>query len=259
MRLPHQNTARLAILAIAIGITVCAARVRAHPALKIGPNDITQYATHIGDLQADVAVTTYNSDALERIGVDFKNIYSMRHLRFDYKQPDKLRLEGHSPVLGTALLVLNGSTRFYNVPRLHLRKVEDLVDSPAKRLSLLEYSGLLAADTLQFMRAHYVGVAPLDGQDMAVYDMTYQTSGQHSHYRLWIDPRTHITLRRDWFDLDNKLRATFRYSAPSEVTSGNWVPTQVEVRDSDGTVAATTQFSELKVNQGLSDTLFETR
>lgn len=218
--------------------------------------DIAGFTTSIKDLETSVDVTRYEAKELEKIGPDFTRTYALRHLTFLYKQPDKICLQGKSPILGPAKLVLNGSTRFYTVPKLHIRKTEDLEHTPSRRQSLLEYGGLVSADTLRFMQGRFVHEEALDGHPAAVFDMTYQGVENGSHYRLWIDPQTHITRRRDWFDKDNKLRATFFYQEPHEVSPGVWLPSRVELKNADGITAAVTTLGNVKVNQGLDDSLF---
>jgi outer membrane lipoprotein-sorting protein len=220
--------------------------------------DIQTFVTKLDDLDAALKVTKYDPLELEKISPDFKTTYSVRNLNLQFKQPDKLRLEGHSPTRGSALMILNGTTRFYSVPKFHLKKSEDLVNSPGKRQSLLEYAGLVVPETLRFMQAQFVKREAVNGEDTAVFDLTYQGPGAGgSHYRVWIDTRTHITAKRDWFDSANKLKASFVYLDPHEVTGGVWLPGRLEVKTADGAVAAEVSFSDAKANQKLPDSLFD--
>jgi len=220
--------------------------------------DIQTFVTKLDDLDTALKVTKYEPLELEKISPDFKTTYSVRNLNLQFKQPDKLRLEGHSATRGSALMILNGTVRFYSVPKFHLKKSEDLVNSPGKRQSLLEYAGLVVPDTLRFMQAQFVKAETLNGENTAVFDLTYLGTGAgSSHYRIWIDTRTHITTKREWYDSANKLRATFVYLDPHEVTGGVWLPGRLEVKNVEGAVAAEVTFSEAKANQKLPDSLFE--
>lgn len=232
----------------------------AHAAAKTkgvssAPRDLSALTTSITDMEAKVHVTKMDTKELEKIGRDFGITYRLHTLLLQYKQPDKLRLTGHIPVLGEAVLIINGSLRFYDVPKVK-KTVEDLEKSPSKRQTLLEYGGLLSPETLRFMQGRFVREEPLDGHPTLVYDLTYQGVESASHYRLWIDPETHITCKREWYDIENKLRATFFYQDPHEVAPGIWLPSRVEVQNADGVVAATTTLHDVKINQGLSDDLF---
>ena len=219
--------------------------------------DIQTLVTKLDDLQAALKVTKYEPLELEKIGPDFKTTYSVRNLNLQFKQPDKLRLEGHSATRGSALMILNGTVRYYSVPKFHLKKSEDLANAPGKRQSLLEYGGLIVPDTLRFMQAQFLKTEALNGEKKAVYDLTYQGVGVGSHYRVWIDTRTHLTTRREWYDSTNKLRAVFAYLDPREVTPGVWMPGRLEIKNAEGAVAAEVTFSDAKANQKLPDSLFE--
>ncbi len=219
--------------------------------------DIQTLVSKLDDLETALKVTKYEPQELEKIGPDFKTTYSVRNLNLQFKQPDKLRLEGHSATRGSALMILNGTVRFYSVPKFHLKKSEDLVNAPGKRQSLLEYSGLIVPETLHFMQAQFVKMEALQGENKAVFDLTYQNAGAGAHYRVWIDTRTRITTKREWYDSANKLRATFAYLDPREVTPGLWLPGRLQVKNAEGTVAAEVTFSEAKANQKLADSLFD--
>lgn len=218
-------------------------------------HQIANLATKLDDLQATVRVTKLDSKELEKIGRDFSFTYRIHTLTLQYKQPDKMRLTGKFPALGEARIIVNGTTRLFDVPRFE-KKVEDLEKSPSKRQSLLEYGGLVAPETLRFMQGSFVKQETLDGHEALVFDMTYQGVTAGSHYRVWIDPETRITIKREWYNREDKLKATFLYLEPREVEKGIWLPSRVEVKNADGVTAATTTLDDIKVNQGISDSLF---
>ncbi|MCW3050897.1 MAG: hypothetical protein JWN14_67 [Chthonomonadales bacterium] len=219
-----------------------------------GATDIQTFVTKLDDLDATLKVTKYEPTELEKISVDFKTTYSVRNLTLQFKQPDKLRLEGRSATRGSALMILNGTMRFYSVPKFKLKKAEDLAGAPGKRQSLLEYAGLVVPDTLHFMAAQFV---KMEGEN-SVFDLTYSGLGAGgSHYRVWIDNKTHITTKREWYDNANKLRATFVYLDPHEVMAGVWLPNRLEVKTAEGVVAAEVAFSEAKANQKIPDSQFD--
>jgi hypothetical protein len=217
--------------------------------------DIASFATSLQDLQVTVSVQQLDSAELEKIGRDFSFSYRLKSVMFQYKSPDRVRVEGRVPTLGAALLIINGATRCYKVPRLP-RRVEDLERSPSRRLTLLEYGGLVSRDTLQFMQGRFLRREPLDGADTSVYELRYRGVTGGSYYRVWIDPRTRLTPKREWYDGDDHLKATFHYRDAHEVGSGVWLPATVEVDNSQGKVGAITRLDSVRVNQGLSDDLF---
>jgi outer membrane lipoprotein-sorting protein len=219
--------------------------------------ELATQTSKLADLEVTVHVDNFNTQALEKIGKDFARTYALRTATMIYKQPDKMRLDGQSAVLGEAMLIQNGTVRYYSVPKLRLHNREDLKASPAKRQSLLEYVGLVTPTALSFMQGKFAQNETLDGVETQVYDMTYKGTTVSSHYRVWIDPKTHVTLKRAWFDSENKLKATFYYIEPHEVSPGVWLPTRVEVKNADGISAAITTLEDPQINQGLNDNLFD--
>ena len=231
------------------------ARTEEHAARR-GAGDISRLATTLADLEATIRVTKYDSAELEKIGSDFKTTYSLRNLTFQYKQPDKIRLEGHSQTRGGAVLILNGSMRYYEVPKLKLRRSENLETHPGRRQSLLEYAGLVSPGTLQFMDGKLLREEKVGDRDALVYELHFQGDEKNSFYRVWIDKLMHVTTKREWLDATGKLRATFLYTEPREIATGIWLPTHVEVKNADGITAAAVALSDIKPNQGLTDEPF---
>ena len=246
--------AMLAVLA-PIGATDAGAATGAEERLK-PRGDIAKLATNLADLEATMRVTKFDSAEMEKIGSDFKTTYSLRNLTFQYKQPDKIRLEGRSQTRGGAVLIMNGAMRYYEVPKLKLRRSENLEAQPGRRQSLLEFAGLLSPGTLKFMDGMLLREEKVAGQDVLVYEMHFQGDQKNSFYRIWVDKQMHVTLKREWLDSAGKLRATFLYSEPREVVPGCWCPTRVEVKNAEGTTAAVLAISDIKPNQGLTDEPF---
>ena len=220
---------------------------------------LADLTTTINDLQAIMRVQKSDTKELEKIGVDFARSYQFQgmlrnSITLEYKQPDKLRLSGKG-LFGKASIIMNGPLRYSRVP-LMPKKVEDLSESPGKRQSILEYGGLLAPETLSFMQGKFVRDEKVEEQPTSVFDLTYKGVSTGSHFRVWFDTKTHLTVKREWYGLEGKLKATFYYQNPKEVASGIWLPTQVEVKNAEGISAAITTIDEVKVNQGLSDDLF---
>lgn len=231
-----------------------------HDAAKPAP-DAADRMTTLTDLQATLTVTQTDTKELDKIGKDFSLIYRLRNIVLYYKASDRVRLEGSSHVYGDALLISNGPSVFYAVPRMRIRKTEDLTDAPVHRQSLLELAGIITPETLKLMRAEFVKSDTLDGKPggklMEIYDLKFRMKGVGPRYRIWLDPATRVTLKREWYDSANKLRATFSYLAPHEAAPNVWLPDRCEVRNSDSVLAAILTTKDAKVNQKLGDELFE--
>ena len=231
-----------------------AADARAATGEAVSIQDMT---TKVDDLQATVHMERCDLKELAKIGADFGRTYQfqdlLKNVILQFKQPDRIRISGTGFV--KASITMNGAMRSFRTP-FQPRRVEDLTDSPGKRQSLLEYGGLLAPATLSYMQGKFVRQDMRDGQGMPVFDLTYKGATGGSHYRVWFDPHTHITVKREWYGFDGKLKATFYYQEAREVSEGVWLPTQVEVKNAEGATAALSTINSVKINQGLSDDIF---
>jgi outer membrane lipoprotein-sorting protein len=205
--------------------------------------------TGLADLRATVTTLKADPAELEKINRDFATLYRLRKLTLSIKAPDCFRFENE-----VGLYLVNGSARYYRVPVLRLKKREDLGNQPGKRPSLLDL-GLITPDVLARIDARYVRSEPADGTPTDVFDVTLKHE-ESIRYRMWIDPKTRLILRREWRDGAGKLRAVFLCGDPKEVARGIWMPTRIEVRNADGAVAGVLSYSDLSVNVGLDPALF---
>jgi outer membrane lipoprotein-sorting protein len=252
---------RRTIVAFALTLALAAGGLSRLTALRPAEaRDIREFVTPLKDLETTVKVTKIDSKELKKIGGDFATNYAvfrnLRTLSLLYKSPNKILLEGKSSLLGEAVLIINGPQRFFAAPKIGQRKHENLEKEPVRRQSLLEYGGLLSADTLGFMRAKFVHEETLNSTPTLIYDLTYQ-NGSASYYRLWIDPKTRLIRKRAWYDGENRLRATFCYEDVKEVAEGVYLPGRCDILNADGTTAGSMTYTGAKINQGVSDTLFD--
>lgn len=208
----------------------------------------------LADLQARVAVLKAEPDELKKINRDFQLIYRLKDVVMRYKEPNKFRMDGR---IGqeAALFIVNGPTRLYSVPKLRLSRKDNLGTALSKRYSLLEI-GLVGRRELALTQSRFLRSETLDGASAHVFEIRYR-GDDSARYVVWIDARTHVLLKREWYNGEGQLRASFVYQNAQEVQPGLWIPTRMEIRNSDGMVAAITAYSDLQVNRGLDDSLFD--
>lgn len=201
------------------------------------------------DLRAAVSATKADATELEKINRDFAALYRLRTLTLSIAAPDRFRFENE-----IGMYLVNGSTRYYRVKALRIKKREDIGNQPGKRPSLLDL-GLVTPDVLAALEWRFVRDEPIDSTRCAVFDVTFRQD-PGIHYRMWIDPKTRVVLRREWRDAAGKLRAVFLCREPREVKPGIWLPTRIEVRNADDAVAGVLSYTDIAVNSGLDASLF---
>jgi outer membrane lipoprotein-sorting protein len=244
----------LDILAVGLGsAALCdltAPRARAGARLPESPT-LDQIASRgLKDLEAHVQVVSADQAELAKINRDFGMAYRLKSLTMRYKEPNKLRMDG-----SIGCLIINGPTRHFRVPAIKLSKTDDLGESPGKRYTLMDI-GLLTEGGLAGVRSRYLRDEQVDGETARVFEITYKDDDSVK-YVAWVDQRTHVLVKREWYDGSGKRKATFSYREPKQVAADLWVPTRIEIRNPENVVAAVTSYSDVKVNQGLDDSLFK--
>ena len=213
--------------------------------------DIVQRGLH--DMSFTAIKRMGNQEELAKINKDFGDSYRFSSMSIWAKEPFKLRLESRVQDT-TVVYILNGTTRILSVPRAKLHERENLAKAPGKRQTWLDF-GLLTHSLFEdLFQAKYVRVDR--ATEDYVFDLTYQSRFHDtSRHRVWIDPVKHYVTKREWYNQEGKQLATFYYEVPKEV-DGIWVPTKVTVKNVDNRVAGITEYSNIRVNAGISESLF---
>jgi hypothetical protein len=232
-------------------LAVTAFAAAAVPALAAGGGpDLGQMtSTRIKTLQLDSSVVKENRPELQKIGGDFADAYRFHNVSIAYAQPDKLHLE--TVVLNVHIsYTINGNRKFTSIPTYHVHKIEDVSGSPGKRQSLLDV-GLVPPELFNLFTATYVGKA---GTQL-IYDIKPKQDRYHD--RIYVDPVTHITTRREHYNQDGKLIDYFLYKNPVEPRPRIYVPSRVEVYNPSNKLGAVTDYKNIKINLPVDNAIFD--
>ncbi len=220
-------------------------------------HNINDYAVNkLDDFTASMKVVEFNEHEGVKINKDFPLLYKIKgDIKVRYKEENKLRVDG---LLGasTATLIVNGTTQYATIPAAHIKTKISLGKEPGKRKTLLDV-GMISPGYLAYTEAEFKRTQIVDGVLCAVFKISYKDKSlDTSHRMVWIDPKTHITVKRDEYSQEGKLNATFAYKQPMEVSPGFWFPARIEAFNNEGKRAGVTAYSSIKVNQGLAESVF---
>ncbi len=220
-------------------------------------HNISDYAvSKLDDFTASMKVIEFSEHEGVKINKDFPLIYKIKgDITVRYKEVNKLRVDG---LLGAsnATLIVNGTTQYATIPAAHIKTKISLGKEPGKRKTLLDV-GMISPGYLAYTEAEFKRTQVVDGVLCAVFRISYQDKSlDTSHRMVWIDPKTHITVKRDEYSQQGKLNATFLYKKPMEVSPGFWFPARIEAYNNEGKKAGVTGYSGIKVNQGLAESVF---
>jgi outer membrane lipoprotein-sorting protein len=224
--------------------------------------DIHAYvASRLDDFTADMHLVRYDADAGRRISKDFGRIYewmqkSHGDLQLHFKEPDKIRIDGRFGA-SKGVFIVNGPEQVVRLSGLGLNVKTNLGDTPGKRKTLLDF-GLISSDYLSYTEAQYLNDRPFNGVMCAVFRISYRDKSKDTSHRLvWIDPRTKVTLKREEYSQDGKLRSIWYYHDPQQVAPGIYMPSTIEIDDNEGHLAGETAYRNVKVNQDIADSMFQ--
>lgn len=219
-----------------------------------GPRADDYVQDGIKDFTLNARAAKANERELIKISKDFAMAYralsSVALVRF--KEPSKFRIE--STIKKTKVLhIVNGNRRMHKIAGVKLE--EDIRDAPGKRQTSLDF-GFISPSLLKLGDARFVRE---DRNGNYVFDFTWKKVGSEqdtSRHRLWIDPKTKIIERREWYNQEGRMMATFHYKEPVRITGDVFLPTVVQVYNVENKFAGETRQSDFKVNTGLEDSLF---
>ncbi len=218
--------------------------------------DIRSYVcSKLDDFVATMKVVKADQRALNKIGKDFGMLYRFNDVQMRYKEPNMVRVEG--TVEGTkGVYIVSGTVQLVSIPKIGMKTRRDFGNSPGKRKSLMDV-GLVSEYYLTYATARFVREGTVEGTPVAVFDFTYKDRDEDtSHHMIYIDPKTKVVRRRDSYTQDGKLQAVYTFKNVTLVAPGIWFPTRVEVQTTDRVLAGVSEYTDIKVNTGMSDSIF---
>ena len=209
--------------------------------------------TALDDLSFVAKVVKGDQTELKKINRDFGQSYRFEKTQLSFKPPFMVRAESKVEDSSVAY-ILNGTSLVYKLGGF--KTSQNLANKPGRRQSTLDIGVLSKGLIHRLYEAKYVETS---ADKSVVYDLTFcQADIDKSRQRIYLDSNLKVILKREWFNQEGKQIATFLYSQPKQFANC-WIPTHMEVLNSDGIVAGQTDYQEIKVNSGLSDTLFQSK
>ncbi len=219
-------------------------------AASAAPSIQSLTSANIKTMQASSRIVAENQDVLKTISGDIALAYRLHQGSMTYAQPGKLRIEATIPHLATGYYIINGNRKLTVAPFVH--QVQDTTGAPGKRQSLLDF-GLVPPELLTDYNATFLRREA----GLLCFQLQPKQRGETEKDLVWIDPKTHITTQRYNYDRDGKLTKILRYVNPVQVAPGIWVPTRVELYNTNNQLAGATVYQNVRVNQPVSDSLFK--
>ena len=205
------------------------------------------------DLTMMGTVVYKDSKVLARMEESFARLYEFKSAAVMFKSPDKLRLEGKLGMVKFEYII-NGGLKIFRAPAVKMNRAKDYSHDPAKLQEPLDI-GLI---TPLLWRGRQVEVLEdPESEANGEIKLSLRWMKGSIRYLAWIDADRLWLKRFEKRNGDGELTAAAVYSNPIHAGEVVWMPTRVDLYAGDGQKAAASEFTEIKVNTGLDDSLFK--
>lgn len=205
------------------------------------------------DMTAVGTVTYKDKDALAKVDSSYTRLYEFKTANVSLKMPDKLRITGK---LGMVKLeyIVNGGFKIVRSPTLRINKKQDYSSDPAKLQTAFDL-GLVTPVLWSNRRIEVVEDPEADANGEIKLRLQWPKGSMV--YTAWIDSKDFWLKRFEKLDDAGTLIVRMIYSNPQKIGGVIWMPLKVEMFAPDGTKAGASEYSDIKVNTGLADSLFQ--
>lgn len=214
---------------------------------------IEEAGKSFSDLTMVGNVTYSNKKTLEKVEPSYSQMYEFKNATISLKQPDKLRIEGKLGAVKFEYIV-NGCLKIFRSPTLRINRKKDYSDSPGKLQDALDI-GLVTSTLWRHRSVEVVDDADAQAKGEIKLRLRYPNSG--TIFTVWIDAQNLWLKRFEKRDDGGNLKVTIVYSNPKNAAGVIWVPTKVQIFAPDGEKAGESEFSDIKVNMSLPDSVFQ--
>jgi outer membrane lipoprotein-sorting protein len=205
------------------------------------------------DIVMTVTITGKNKEALESIEPSYTRMYEFKSASVSFKAPDKVRTEGKLGMVRFEYII-NGYTKIVRSPTIRLNQKSDYKNDPGKIQDAFDL-GLICSAIYKNRRIETLEdpQAQLNGEIKV--RLFYPNSDMQ--YMAWLDERNLWLKRFEKRTSKGILKVRYEFSEPKYIDNIIWIPTRTEMYAPSGDKAGISETSNIKVNVGLDDKIFE--
>lgn len=205
------------------------------------------------DVTGAVTVKEKNKAVLVKVDPAFSRVYDFQTATISVKAPDKIRMDSKLGMVKVEYIVAGGK-KIFRAPKVRMNKVDDYSKDPAKLQFPIDF-GLVTPQLWQYRTVTVVDDPDAKSAGEIKLKLTWP-KGNMVNYA-WLDEKDLWLKRFEKRDGKDNLLARVVYSNPANPGGVIWMPTKVELFAPDGAKAGSMEFSGLKVNTSLPDSLFK--
>lgn len=213
---------------------------------------VCQATSKFKDLTATIEPGKVNRDVLLKMGKSFARSYDFKKATVTFKDPDMLKMDGVVGMIRVQYIV-HGEDRIVRIPSIHYSKREDLSDTPGKAQTCLDV-GIVTDGLWSCYSVRQVGTEDTPDGEVLVLELARIGDGRRNE-KIWVEAKSFKLLKDERYRNEGDLKARYIFRE-HRLIDGIWVPTQIELHDKNGTLAAISEVRNIKVNTGVRDSVF---
>jgi len=204
------------------------------------------------DFTISAKIAYSNQKELAVIGKDFGKSYQFKTSQIIFKSPDKVKVTSMAGLVNVSYIITGNTKR---IRAGLLKKTEDISNEPHKKQTALDVGIVTEAIWRQFSvdKVKKEGTA---SSPMYVLTLSLSNSPQKKQY-IWVDGNDLRLLKREKHEADGSLKSRYVYSKHKEYKGVIWVPGEQRVYNRNGALAGTTTYSNIQINTGVADGVFQ--
>lgn len=214
---------------------------------------VTKLTKDFRDVTMTAVVTYRNKRALAKVEESFTRLYEFKTAKISAKSPDKMKTEGRLGMLSFTYIV-NDTTRIVRIPSIRMNKKDENKDQPSKVQDLSDM-GILTPSAWRIRELCLCPDPEAASKDQVLINAAYPKNTMQNMF--WIDTKNYCLTRFEKRDASGKVTIRLEYSKPQYFGNAIWLPTVVEIFAPDGERAGAMELRDIKVNTGLTDSMFE--
>lgn len=205
------------------------------------------------DLTMVATVVQKDKKAMEKVDPSYVALYEFKSANLLFRYPAKLRMEGKLGMVNFEYII-NDGIKIFRAPKMRINKRSNYSHDPAKLQHAFDL-GVVTPCLWKYRRVEVLDDP--EAEACGEIKLRLHWPKGDSVYLAWVDAE-HLWLKRyEKRDGENNLQVRTVYSNPQHAGGVIWVPTRMEVCAPDGQKAGVSEMSDIKVNVGLAESLFE--
>lgn len=205
------------------------------------------------DMSFKASVKEVNKDLLKKMDNGYTKILELKEAQISLKFPDKIRIEGKIGMVKFEYICSDGY-KIARAPKIGFKKRDNFSHDPAKLQGAFDV-GIITPSLWQTRKVEVIDdpEAKFKGE----IKLKLQWFKGDTVYFAWVDARNLWLKRLEKQNAQGEIREVVSYADPKNLGGQLWMPTRCELKTPEGAKIGSTVVSDIKLNSGLQDSIFE--